>query len=329
MTEKKQKQIRAARITLCVILGMTAARLLGNPTNPVIAISAILVVYTDRGYRGSIIYGAKRVLTQVIMGGIVFALMWLCSQVELYDNWILSITVVALSILMGLTLNDRFEFAPLPVTLSITTLIMASGMYADSGFYFTRIVYCAIGAVVAYVVNLLTGCKPESYQELLDELLLESERQLNDDFFDLTCPQAEDIGSIILSLESRIQMLSSACVVTEADEKTLDAHLCILQAHDLFKRKFIKLRSILSPEFISSVQPEYYKAKQYHKLLACQNNSKTEIPALMCQVDYFFPAHEEIHIFHYFLRYVDALNSMAEHQNQLLGLSSCSCAKEA
>jgi len=72
-----EEKERIIKFILCFILGMGATILLGNPYSTTVAISAILVLYNDRGFVGTFTYHRRRIGTQIFMGAVMVGIILL------------------------------------------------------------------------------------------------------------------------------------------------------------------------------------------------------------------------------------------------------------
>ena len=115
--ERRENRTCLIRFLLCTVLGLGTGALIGYPTMPTIAVSAILMLYIDRGYTGSLRYSWRRVRVQVLMGGIGLLLVLPLQQWTPLPLWAIEILAAAIAITIGLPLQYRYQIAPLTVTM--------------------------------------------------------------------------------------------------------------------------------------------------------------------------------------------------------------------
>lgn len=180
MSRMKQREYRERRelllrFLLCVIAGLGTGAWIGYPTTPTIAVSAILMLYLDRGYTGSIRYSWRRVRVQILMGGLaIFCVLPLRIATPLPD-WMIGIITSVIIIMIGFPLQERYHIAPLTVTMGNAALIMTTGILGNVNFYWQRVLFCILGAVIAHLVNFLVLPRGDRYQEICQQLREDAE----------------------------------------------------------------------------------------------------------------------------------------------------------
>lgn len=168
--ERRERRERMLRFVICIVLGLGAAALIGQPYTPTTAISAILVLYIDRGYNGSIWYSFRRIRAQFLMGLIVFVLIFLMrSYTELPDWWIMVLATV-LTVLIGLPFQERFQIAPYTVTMGNAILIMATGIITSSQLLVERVMACVFGALIGHLVCYVIVPGIDRYEAVCEQL---------------------------------------------------------------------------------------------------------------------------------------------------------------
>ena len=180
MSRMKQRECRERRelllrFLLCVIAGLGTGTLIGYPTTPTIAVSAILMLYIDRGYTGSIRYSWRRVRVQILMGGLAILFIVPLRVITPLPDWMIGIITSMTIIIIGLPLQERYNIAPLTVTMGNAALIMTTGILGNVNFYWQRVLFCVLGAVIAHLVNFLVLPRGDRYQEICQQLREDTE----------------------------------------------------------------------------------------------------------------------------------------------------------
>ena len=168
--QKKEDRERILKFVLCAILGLGTGRLIGYPTTPTIAVSAILMLYIDRGYTGALRYSWRRVQTQVLMGALACALIWLLRLVPFLQDWMIGILTTVALMAVGLNLHYRHPIAPLSVTLGNAALIMTTGILTNTAFFPQRVLFCLLGALIGHGVNFWVFRSPDRLKLAWDQL---------------------------------------------------------------------------------------------------------------------------------------------------------------
>lgn len=176
--ERRENRERLIKFILCSVLGLGAGALLGYPTTPTIAVSAILMLYIDRGYTGSIRYSWRRVRVQLVMGGIAMALIFLLRAATPLPDWAVGMVSAVIAITIGLPLQNRYQLAPLTVTLGNAALIMVTGILSRPSFYPERVLFCFLGAIIAHVVNFIVMPQADRYGTVCAQLREDAEALL-------------------------------------------------------------------------------------------------------------------------------------------------------
>lgn len=166
------------KLILCTVFSMLFSWAIGDPYGPTNAVTANLCLYTDRGYCGSIRYGVRRILVQILQGVMVFGVVALVRtglRWPIPDN-LLIILACCVAISIGLPLNYRHPYSPLNCTLANATFILACAMVQDVSLFGRRVVECTVGFVIGYLVNYLLLPAGDRYQNLRTLLCLLTRR---------------------------------------------------------------------------------------------------------------------------------------------------------
>lgn len=168
--ERREQRELLLRFLLCTIAGLGTGALIGYPTTPTIAVSAILMLYIDRGYTGSMRYSWRRVRVQILMGGLALVCVLLLQRWTPLPGWGIGMITAMIIITIGLPLQEKYHVAPLTVTMGNAALIMTTGVLGNVNFYWQRVLFCVLGAVIAHLVNFLVLPRADRYQEVCKQL---------------------------------------------------------------------------------------------------------------------------------------------------------------
>lgn len=173
--KRKEQQELILRFLICTAAGFGIGELIGLSATPTIAVSAILMLYIDRGYTGSLRYSRRRIQIQLLMGGLALLLITALRALTPLPDWGIGIITAMIAITAGLALQDKYQIAPLTVTVGNAALIMTKGILSDTNFYWQRVLYCVLGAVIAHLVNFLILPRGNRYQEVCQQLKEDAE----------------------------------------------------------------------------------------------------------------------------------------------------------
>ncbi len=163
---------RIVKFLLCSAAGLTYAALIGDPYGATTAVTANLILYVDRGFCGSVLYGLRRFSVQALQGALALAAVYLLKyrlHVPLPDT-VIAIAAASFAIVIGLPLNYRYYISPFNTTLANATFIMVCGILKSPGFYITRLNHCFVGAMIGLVINWVIMPKHDRCEEGLREM---------------------------------------------------------------------------------------------------------------------------------------------------------------
>ena len=153
-TMTKSERALIVKLILCTLLATLFSWAMGDIHNPTTAVTANLCLYVDRGYRGNLLYAARRVSAQLIQGALVLALILPCQYFALpIPDGVLIAAACCFAIAVGLPLNYKHTFAPLNCTLANATFIIACAAVQHLSLFPKRILQCVAGALIGYFVN--------------------------------------------------------------------------------------------------------------------------------------------------------------------------------
>ena len=109
----KSESALILKLILCTSLATAFSWAVGDVHNPTTAVTANLCLYVDRGYRGSLLYAARRILAQIIQGVLVLMLILPCKYCHLpISDGVLILIACCFAIAVGLPLNFKHTYAP-------------------------------------------------------------------------------------------------------------------------------------------------------------------------------------------------------------------------
>lgn len=185
------------KLLLCTLLSALYSWLVGDIYSVTAVVTANLFLHVDRGYCGSLRYAGRRVLVQIVQGALVLVIILPCKYwLHLPVPDIALFTAASLfGIAVGMPINYKYQFSPLNATLANATFIIAIGVLNGLDMLPYRVLHCAAGAVIGYVVNFVLMPQRDRYQEAARRGLRCTElslRRRTDPVFDMDSEQAEE-----------------------------------------------------------------------------------------------------------------------------------------
>lgn len=167
---KGEKEL-LVKFLLCSILGLGFAWMINEPFSIAAPVTASLIVYTDRGYIGSLKYGVKRILIQFIEGILVISLIMFLHHLKIqFPVPLLIIISSCIAICISLPINYKWQIAPLPITLIISIFIIAIGYVGNGKYLYFRLSHCIAGFFIAYFINWIFMPHKDRYKLALFQL---------------------------------------------------------------------------------------------------------------------------------------------------------------
>lgn len=142
------------KLIICTILSSIVSWLVGDLYSPTIMVTSNLFLYCDRGYVGSLRYGTRRVLVQIIQGLLVISLIFPCKYFNLpIPDVALIIISSCIAICIGLPINYKNTYSPVNCTLANATFIISCTAVQNTGIFASRVLECVAGFLIGYFVN--------------------------------------------------------------------------------------------------------------------------------------------------------------------------------
>lgn len=155
MNKNVEKPIK---VYLCVILGLVLTKLLGYPNTITIPVTALLVVGTGQNTtkRGVQSYIARRVLIQILGTALlIFPLLLLQTYFSLAP-WLMVLLSCSIPLVVLFCIDYRWHISPMYITsVSVSTLILATGMVQSARYPLTRILLVFTGGLLGYVISVI------------------------------------------------------------------------------------------------------------------------------------------------------------------------------
>lgn len=157
------------KLVLCTVIATIFSWLTGDVHSPTTAVTANLFLWSDRGYRGSIKYGIRRVSAQIIQGFLVLLLIFPCKYYNiLIPDVILIIVACCIALIIGLPLNYKHTYAPFNCTLANATFVIACATVQHMDAFPKRVLQCVVGALIGYFVNYIVFSYKDRGNEILN-----------------------------------------------------------------------------------------------------------------------------------------------------------------
>ncbi|NME35370.1 MULTISPECIES: hypothetical protein [Fusobacterium] len=167
---KSEKEL-LIKFLLCSILGFSFAWIINEPFSIAAPVTASLIVYTDRGYVGSLKYGGKRILVQILEGILVIGLIMFFHYLKFQLPIPLLIIISScIAICISLPINYKWQIAPLPITLIVSIFIIAIGYVGNGKYLYFRLSHCIAGFIIAYFINWIFMPHKDRYKLALFQL---------------------------------------------------------------------------------------------------------------------------------------------------------------
>ena len=155
------------KLAICTVLATIFSWTIGDLYSPTTAVTANLFLWCDRGYCGSLRYGTRRVLVQIIQGILVSAVIFPCKYFALPIPDIILITMACcLALMIGLPINYQNQFSPFNCTLANATYVIACAAVHNMEAFPKRVLQCIAGGLIGYFVNYIVF----SYRDRTTEL---------------------------------------------------------------------------------------------------------------------------------------------------------------
>ena len=259
LTSNDKKTI--LRMVLCVMLGIPLGRLAGVDSTycATTALTATLLLHTDRGHLGTLMYSLRRFLVQLIMGMSVLLVVILfdsgpMSRVPLWLQFVvLAVPLVLVGQIVYHKLVPQYRYAPYVCTLSNAVLILGPTLLQHKELFLHRMYATVLGIVLGlFIKYLLTTDK--SRVPLILEMLQNDFRAME--------AQLEDKGEIQNSLpdgNTTSAMLSALRADAPSQWKRYGATLDVIERLDELFAAQKKLQNILQCRAIMALNPSFHQ----------------------------------------------------------------------
>ena len=307
---RREQRQRVIKFLLCMTLGLLVAKLIGNPYTPTVAVSAILMLYIDRGYIGSLRYSAKRTLTQALMGGIACLFVCLFKWTLPLEDYLIGIFACCITVCIGFFLEYRFHFAPLTVTMGNAILIMVTGILISYSFYLERVLACLLGWGIAYFVNFICMPRPSRIKETGQQITYETLRLLADH-----PPALEAEGPLLGLIEKNLDLLREDARVRHLNIAVDDLAL-LARRHQLLltlisARRTIQARLPETPEIFQQAYGEIWsQLRNVHSQLLTGRPPEQPLPAISLDGARLPRTDSQVHLLNSLLLYREELEQL-------------------
>lgn len=273
------------KLIWCTVFSTLFSWAIGDLYSPTTAVTANLVLYIDRGYRGSLRYAFRRVLVQVVQGIFVLAFIlpfkYLGAPVH---DVVLLIVACCLSLVIGLPINYKNQYSPYNCTLANASFIVACIGIQSLQAFPRRVLECIVGGIIAYFVNYIIF----PHRDRIGEIL----KNTYDAVLDMTANSSgavykknlevisKDIGYLVEDSQKGLKRLK----VSEEKIGRMLSHkklMTILYDYTVF---FNEHKQKFSAQFEQALQAGFQKAAALHLSLFEENGGDTvdsvEVPVI-------------------------------------------------
>jgi len=300
------------KFMLCTLLGTLVSWALGDPYSVTITITAILVLWNDRGYRGGLRYGVRRVLAQAIQGVLVLVLIFPCKYFQLpVPDVVLIIVASCFALCIGLPINYKHQFAPFHCTLANATLIVACATVREFEALPRRVLQCIIGFAIGYFINWVIFPMRNRVLEIQTRVRSSAQAMISSgdcSVFRKAAPVIEkEMGFLLEDRKWNLRQLQ----VDEDTVCSLQSHRNMLTALSSYLNLYQSSRDSLASDF-SSLAEEYFSRISALHLSLVQNFDA--VPPEVCTAEApAFPLRSttEIRVAGHLLDYAHQVNTLA------------------
>lgn len=298
------------KLIICTVLATIFSWMIGDLYSPTTAVTANLFLWCDRGYRGSLRYGTRRVLVQIVQGIIVIAVIFPCKYFALpVPDMLLIIIACCLALAIGLPINYKNQFSPFNCTLANATYVIACATVHNMEAFPKRVLQCIVGGIIGYFVNYIIFSYRDRVTEIHKNIKASVVDLVSHNCFDTYNKRLEllnkDIGFLIEDSKKGNKKLR----VTDETIAGILFHKKLMYALHDYLLFYEEHKEQLSEQFSTQMQICYQEATAIHcNMLNDMNNmSKTnniEVP------DIHTASMVELSMLGRFVEYVSLLNSV-------------------
>lgn len=199
LTMKHEEKVLLLKFLLCFVLGMAITHFIGYTYSSTIVVSAVLMLYKDRNFVGSYTYSLRRIRVQMLVGGYVIAFITIFRYfipVEVVPDFLLGILICVSAVLIFLPWQFKYTVAPLTVTMGDGIIIMCASCLKTTDYYWQRVMFCIIGAMLAHLINFYI-VPPKSRYETMRTDLKSSTKNISDRIYELITNKGAKAGAAL------------------------------------------------------------------------------------------------------------------------------------
>jgi len=253
------------RLILCTIISTGFSWLIGEPYSPTAAVTANLFLYLDRGYRGSLRYGTRRVLVQIIQGLFVLVLIFPCKYFKIpVPDPILIILSCIFAIVIGLPINMRYTYTPVLSTLANATFIIACGTVQNFTRFPYRVLECVGGYAIGYIVYYFLIPSQERYPKTKNSLKNCSDILLKNGTSAAYRKAKKTLDNDMQFLTEDNEGGLKKYHIDENDLRFLRAFKKTIEAIEVYQDHLNHYKAEIDPEFFDKYQKEFHATQDFY-----------------------------------------------------------------
>ena len=253
------------RLILCTIIATVFSLLIAEPYSPTAAVTANLFICTDRGYRGSVRFGTRRVLVHIIQGLLVMVLIFPCKYFELpIPDTLLIIVSCIFAILIGFPLNMKYSYSPVLSTLATATFIIACGSVRTFTRFPYRVMECVAGYAIGYLVYYVLVPPDDRYQRAKNLLMTCSQTLYKEGTSVAYRKSKKTLDSDLQFLEEDSEHGRKKYHHEQKELMFVRAFKRILEAVESYQDHLEHFRPEINPDYIEQLRAEFHGTWDYY-----------------------------------------------------------------
>ena len=302
------------KLILCTIVGTLFSWAIGDVYSPTTAITANLFLYCDRGYIGSLRYGTKRVLVQIIQGFLV--LIWIipCKYFGFpVPDAIIIMLASGLAICIGLPNNYRHEYSPLNCTLANASFIIACASVHNITAFPYRVLECVMGYAIGYLINYIIIPPKNRYQEAVRTIEKCAKALILEENLDLYQQNRDQLKNELKILIEDSEKGSKKYRLSGTAINLLFAHDRLLSGLEEYKSDHHGCCDYVDNEFLRLVEDTYECSKRLHlSLVQNIDHERIEEAEIVIPPELKPVNHAEIRLAASLIKYVELLTDFLD-----------------